>query len=51
MSTSSTITGTENFTLNITQETLVRATITQTFEALLEQLGPENENSEGVRCR
>jgi hypothetical protein len=49
MSTSSTITGTENLMLNITQETLVRATITQTFEALLEQLGPENENSEGVK--
>lgn len=39
----------ENFTLNITQETHVRATIEQTFEALLEQLGPENENSEGVK--
>jgi len=49
MSTSSTIIGTENFTLNITQETLVRATITQTFEALLEQLGPANENMEGVK--
>ena len=49
MSTSSTLIGTENFTLNITQETLVRATITQTFEALLEQLGPENENTEGVK--
>ena len=49
MSTSSTITGTENLILNTTQETLVRATITQTFEALLEQLGPEYENSEGVK--
>ncbi|HST10853.1 MAG TPA: SRPBCC domain-containing protein [Terriglobales bacterium] len=39
----------ENFTLNIIQETHVRATIEQTFEALLEQLGPENENAEGVK--
>jgi hypothetical protein len=49
MSTSTTISGIDNFTLNITQETHVRATLAQTFEALLEQLGPENENGEGVR--
>jgi len=49
MSTSTAIPGIENFTLNITQETHVRATLAQTFEALLEQLGPENENAEGQK--
>src|SRR5215468_4191953 len=49
MSTSIAIPGIENFTLNITQETHVRATLAQTFEALLEQLGPENENAEGQK--
>lgn len=51
MSTSTTIPGIENFTLNITQETHVKATIEQTFEALLEQLGPENENGEGQKMQ
>jgi Activator of Hsp90 ATPase homolog 1-like protein len=49
MSSSTTILGIENFTLNITQETHVRAALAQTFEALLEQLGPENENAEGQK--
>jgi hypothetical protein len=31
------------------QETHVRATLEQTFAALLEELGPENENAEGVK--
>jgi hypothetical protein len=35
--------------LNIMQETHVRATLEQTFGALLEELGPENENAEGVK--
>ncbi len=35
--------------LNIVQETHVRATLEQTFAALLEELGPENENAEGVK--
>jgi Activator of Hsp90 ATPase homolog 1-like protein len=35
--------GIENLTLNITQEIHVRASLETTFEALLEQLGPENE--------
>src|SRR6476619_3798771 len=35
--------------LNITQETHVGATLEQTFAALLEELGPENENAEGVK--
>jgi hypothetical protein len=48
MSTSS-ISGIETFTLNIAQETHVRATLEQTFAALLEQMGPENENAEGVK--
>ncbi len=38
--------GIENLTLVITKETLVRAPIDVTFEALLEQLGPENETPE-----
>jgi hypothetical protein len=51
MSTSTAIPGIENYTLNITLETQVRATIGQTFEALLEQLGPENENGEGQKMQ
>jgi len=35
--------------LNIMQEIHVRATLEQTFAALLEELGPENENAEGVK--
>jgi hypothetical protein len=38
--------GIENLTLNITQEIHVRASLETTFEALLEQLGPENETPE-----
>jgi uncharacterized protein YndB with AHSA1/START domain len=38
--------GIENLTLNITQEIHVRAPLETTFEALLEQLGPENETPE-----
>jgi uncharacterized protein YndB with AHSA1/START domain len=39
----------ENFTLNINQEIQVRAPLEVTFEALLEQLGPENDRPDGVR--
>ena len=49
MSTSTALPAIENYTLTITLETQVRATIAQTFEALLEQLGPENENGEGQK--
>ena len=37
----------ENLTLNVRQEIHVRASLETTFEALLEQLGPENENPGG----
>ncbi len=42
-------TGIENLTLTITQEIHVRASLEVTFEALLEQLGPENDTPEGKR--
>jgi hypothetical protein len=38
----------EDLTLNIAQEQHVKASLTVTFEALLEQLGPGNETPEGV---
>jgi hypothetical protein len=45
--TSSTATaGIENLTVTITQEIQVQASLEVTFEALLEQLGPENETPE-----
>jgi uncharacterized protein YndB with AHSA1/START domain len=43
MSTSLTMPGIESLTLLVTQEIHVRASLEQTFAALLEQLGPENE--------
>ncbi len=46
MSVSPAIPGIENFTLLVTQEIQVDAPIETTFEALLEQLGPENETPE-----
>ncbi len=47
MTTSPTMMGIESLTLTITQEIHVRASLQTTFEALLEQLGPENENPRG----
>src|SRR5215472_12680289 len=47
MSISSTIPGIESLTLNITQEIHVNASLQTTFEALLEQIGPENESEQG----
>ena len=44
---SSTALAIESMTLNITQEIHVKASLEATFEALLEQLGPYNERSEG----
>jgi uncharacterized protein YndB with AHSA1/START domain len=38
----------EDFTLNITIDTLVKAGIEATFAALLDQVGPLNETPEGV---
>jgi len=46
MSASSTMPEIEDFTLLVTQEIHVRASLDQTFAALLEQLGPENESPE-----
>ena len=46
MSASLTMPGIEDFTLLVTQEIHVRASLEQTFTALLEQLGPENESPE-----
>ena len=46
MSASLTMPGIEDFTLMVTQEIHVRASLEQTFTALLEQLGPENESPE-----
>ena len=47
MSTSSTMMGIESLTLLITQEIHVEASLEQTFAALLEQIGPENESPQG----
>jgi Activator of Hsp90 ATPase homolog 1-like protein len=41
------IAGIENLTINIHQEIHVRASVEVTFEALLEQMGPGNENDRG----
>ena len=37
----------ENLTLNITQETHVRASLDATFAALLEEMGPHNQGPDG----
>ena len=47
MSTSLTIPGIESLTLTVTQEIHVNASLETTFEALLEQIGPENESEHG----
>jgi uncharacterized protein YndB with AHSA1/START domain len=41
--------GIENLTTNIAQEIHVRASLEVTFDALLAQLGPENDTPEGKR--
>jgi uncharacterized protein YndB with AHSA1/START domain len=46
MTTSPTIPGIESLSLLVTQEIQVNASLEQTFEALLEQLGLENESPE-----
>ena len=38
----------DNLTLNINQEILVRASVEVTFEALLEEIGPENQRTDGT---
>jgi len=47
MSISPTIPGIESLTLVVTQEIHVNASLETTFEALLEQIGPENESPQG----
>jgi hypothetical protein len=42
-----TATSLDSLTLNITEETLVRASLEATFAALLEEMGPGNRNPEG----
>jgi uncharacterized protein YndB with AHSA1/START domain len=42
------MTAVENLTLNITREIFVRATLQETFAALLEQVGPGNERADGT---
>ncbi len=44
----STLPGIEDLTLNIHQEIRVRASLEATFAALLEQLGPANEKTDGT---
>jgi len=46
MSISPTLPGIESLTLTVTQEIHVSATLETTFEALLEQIGPEHETPE-----
>lgn len=38
----------DNLTLTVTHEILVRASLTATFDALLEQIGPANETPDGT---
>jgi Activator of Hsp90 ATPase homolog 1-like protein len=47
MSISPTMMGIESLTLTVSQEIRVRARIETTFEALLEQIGPENASEQG----
>jgi hypothetical protein len=47
MSMSPTLAGIESLTLIVSQEIHVRASLEITFQAMLEQLGPENENPNG----
>ena len=47
MSMSPTVPGLESLSLIITQEIHVKASLQTTFDALLEQIGPENETPQG----
>src|SRR5258708_8941442 len=47
MSIAPTVPGIESLTLTVTHEIHVRATLEDTFAALLEQIGPENDTPEG----
>ena len=48
MSEMQTMTGIESLTLLVTQEIYVQASLEDTFEALLEQLGPQNGTPDGT---
>jgi len=48
MSTLQTQPGIESLTLNVTRDIHVQASLEDTFEALLEQMGPQNNTPEGV---
>jgi hypothetical protein len=48
MSTMQTVAGIESLTLLVTQEIHVEASLDDTFEALLEQLGPQNSAPDGT---
>jgi hypothetical protein len=48
MSTMTTVPGIESLTLLVTQETFVQASLEDTFEALLEELGPGNTHPDGT---
>jgi hypothetical protein len=48
MSAISTLPGIEGLTLNITQEIHVKASLEDTFEAILEQIGPGNDRMDGT---
>ena len=41
----------ENLSLNITEEIHVRSSLTATFAALLEEMGPSNEGQTTRLCR
>jgi len=47
MSTTSTVPGIESLSLIVSQEIHVRATLENTFAAILEQIGPHNDTPEG----
>jgi hypothetical protein len=47
MSTSAAIAGIESLNVTITEKIHVQASLKTTFEALLEQIGPENESPQG----
>src|SRR6201997_2966350 len=47
MSITSAVPGIESLTLTVSQEIHVNASLQTTFEALLEQIGPENESERG----
>ena len=41
----------ENLSLDVTEEIHVRSSLTATFAALLEEMGPSNEGQNSAPCR